>query len=197
MPQRGKLLREGLGTGGVQAAVAAVEVGRVGRDRQQQRQHRAQAVAHAHGPLDVPHADVHVQAEGVVAPGHIFEAVLDAAVVLGVDDRLLAVVGPRVRRRWRPARRRGRRRARTAAGGARAGGRSRRAGRADARDDLDLRGDQLARDRVAQHLVRARRLLQLLEARHQFVRLRVEDRELLLDPDRQVRGVGEDLRRAV
>ena len=81
----------------VQPAVAAVEERRVGRDRQQQRQHRAQAVAHAHRAVDVAHAHVHVQAEGVVAPRHVLEPVLDAAVVLGVDDRLLAVVGPRVR----------------------------------------------------------------------------------------------------
>ncbi len=71
--------------------------GRVRGDRQQQRQHRAQAVADAHRAVDVAHADVHVQAEGVVAPGDVLEALLDAAVVLGVDDRLLAVVGPRVR----------------------------------------------------------------------------------------------------
>ena len=40
-------------------------------------------------------------------------------------------------------------------------------------------------------------LPELLEARGQFVRLGVEDRELLLDPDREVRGGGEDLGRAV
>ena len=38
-----------------------------------------------------------MQAERVVAPGDVFEPVLDAAIVLGVDDRLLAVVGPGVR----------------------------------------------------------------------------------------------------
>jgi hypothetical protein len=35
-----------------------------------------------------------VQAEGVVAPGHVLQTILDAVVVLGVDDRLLSVVSP-------------------------------------------------------------------------------------------------------
>ena len=80
--------------------------------------------------------------------------VLDAAVVLGVDDRLLAVVGPRV----------GAGRAERDARGAPASANSRRAALAlarervvqvgaDARDDLDLRGDQLAGDRLAQDRV--------------------------------------------
>ncbi len=56
-----------------------------------------QAIARAHRAVDVAHADVHVQAEGVVAPGDVLQPLLDAAVVLGVDDRLLAVVGPRMR----------------------------------------------------------------------------------------------------
>ena len=113
-PQRGKLLVKVWVRAECRPAVAAVEERRVGRDRQQQRQHRPQAVADAYRAVDVADADVHVQAEGVVAPGDVFEAVLDAAVVLGVDDRLLAVVGPRVRA-GRPERRAvGVRRARTA-----------------------------------------------------------------------------------
>ena len=105
-PQRGKLLREGLGARGVQARIAAVEERRVGRDRQQQRQHRPQPVAHPHRAVGAAHADVDVQRERVVAPRDVLEPVLDAAVVLGVDDVLLAVVGPRVRAGGARARRR-------------------------------------------------------------------------------------------
>ena len=128
-PQRGKLLVKLCVRAECRPAVAPVEVWRVRRDRQQQRQHRAQAVADAHRAVDVADAQVHVQAERVVAPGDVFQPVLDAAVVLGVDDRLLAVVGPRVRagRAERDALRA--RPARTGAGGARAGARARRAGR--------------------------------------------------------------------
>ena len=87
-----------------------------------------------------------------------FRPVLDAAVVLGVDDRLLAVVGPRVRaggaergavraRRARTARRRRSRwRASASCRSAPAPG-----------DDLDLRGDQLAGDLLAQQRVARRR----------------------------------------
>ena len=81
---------------GMQPAVAAVEKRGVRGDRQQQRQHRSQAIDRAHGPVDVPHAHVHVQAEGVVAPCDVLQPVLHPTVVLGVDDRLLAVVGPRM-----------------------------------------------------------------------------------------------------
>ena len=89
---------------------------------------------------------MNVQAEGVVAPGDVLEALLDTPVVLGVDDRLLAVVGP-----W------------VGAGGAQSGalarGEREQAAAALALtgegvsevlaatgDDLYLRGDQLARD---------------------------------------------------
>ena len=44
--------------------------------------------------VDVAYPQVHVQAEGVVALSHVAQVFLDATVVLGVDDRLLAVVGP-------------------------------------------------------------------------------------------------------
>ena len=108
----------------------------------------------AHRAVGVAHADVDVQRERVVAPGDVLEPVLDAAVVLGVDDLLLAVVGPRVRagRAERDAVR-GRR--------ARTGGRATSRCAADrvvevlaaAGADLDLRGDQLAGDRGRQHRV--------------------------------------------
>ena len=179
----------------MQPAVAAVEKRRVRRDREQEREHRAQPVAHAHGTVDSAHADVHVQAEGVVTPGDVFEARLDAPVVLGVDDVLLAIVGPWVRPRC-------------AEGDPLRGGKreqappvlalvSERVGQVDARarDDLDLRGDELARDRRAQLGVRVGGGgAHLLVARDQFEGLRVEDRELLLDPDGEVGGLRESIR---
>ncbi len=160
-------LGEALRARRVQTAVAPVEVGRVGRDREQQRQHRAQAVADADRAVDVAHADVHVQAERVVAPGDVLQPLLDAAVVLGVDDRLLAVVGPRVRAGCAE---------RDAAGASASANRRLRRSRwrasaslqvaADAGDDLDLRGDQLAGDAlVQQRIASARDVAQLLEAR--------------------------------
>jgi hypothetical protein len=66
----------------VQAGVDAVDVGRVGADREQQREHRAQAVADADGAVGAADADVHVQRERVVAPRDVLQAVLDPVVVL-------------------------------------------------------------------------------------------------------------------
>ena len=69
---------------------------------------------------------------------------------------------------------------------------------AGARDDLDLRGDQLAGDRRAKlGIALLGRGTHLLKPRDQFERLRVEDRELLLDPDGEVGGLRERLRGAV
>ncbi len=141
---------------------------------------------------------MHVQAERVVAPGDVFQPVGDAAVVLGVDDRLLAVVGPRVRagRAQRDALLAGEReqapavlalaRERIVQVGSGAG------------DDLDLRGDQLAGYVLVQQRIALRgNAAQLLEPRHEFERARIEDRELLLDADRAVARLGERLRRSV
>jgi hypothetical protein len=63
--------------------------------------------------------------------------------------------------------------------------------------DLDLAGDQLARDRGRERVVAGRRVAQLLEPRHEVQRVGVEDRELLLEPDRPVFRGSERLRRAV
>ena len=90
-------LRERLRAAGVQAGVAAVDVGRVRAEGEQQRQHRPQPVADADGAVGALHADVDVHGERVVAPGDVLQAVLDAVVVLRVDDVLLAVVAERVR----------------------------------------------------------------------------------------------------
>ncbi len=81
----------------MQAGVAALEERRVGGDREQQRQHRPQPVADLDRTVGAADPDVHVHGERVVAPGHVLQPVLDPVVVVGVDDVLLAVVGPRVR----------------------------------------------------------------------------------------------------
>ena len=141
----------------------------------------------AHGAVDVADADVHVQAERVVAPRDVFQALLDAAVVLGVDDRLLAVVGPRMRagRAQRGAVRV--REARTGPGGARAVARARRAGRAPAPEMISI-SEEISSPVMCSCSTRSTSAAaaQLLEARGQFERLRVEDRELLLDADGEV-----------
>ena len=149
-PQRGKLLVKLCVRAECSPVSRPSRIGRVGGDRQQQRQHRAQPVADAHRAVDVAHADVDVQAEGVVAPGDVLQPLLDAAVVLGVDDRLLAVVGPGMG----PG---------GAERGAVGGGEREQAPAplalarervvqvgAGAGDDLDLRGDQLAGDALVQ-----------------------------------------------
>ncbi len=87
---------EDLGADRVQAAVAAVEEGRVGRDGEQQRQQLAQPVADGDRPVRSAHAHVHVHAPGVVALGDPAEFVAQAVVVRGVDDPLVQVAGPGV-----------------------------------------------------------------------------------------------------
>ena len=57
-------------------------------------QHRAQRVADRDRPVGAAHPDVDVVAEGVVAPGHVLEALLDAPVVRRVDDALLLPGAP-------------------------------------------------------------------------------------------------------
>jgi hypothetical protein len=141
---------------------------------------------------------VDVQGERVVAPRHPLQSLDHPAVVLGVDVELLAVVRPRVR----------------------AGGPERHASAAGEREqplahvalarervrevlaasgaDLDLAADQLAGDRLGQHAVLGRGgVAQLLEARDQVERVGVQERELLLEPDREIGGGREGLRGAV
>jgi hypothetical protein len=167
--------------------VAAVEEGRVGGDREQLRHHEPQTVAHPHRPLRTAHADVHVQAERVVPPRDVLEEVLDAPVVVGVDDLLLLPGAPGVRagggeQRVRPPGEREQARARVALPRDRVG-----EALAAAGADLDLGADQLARDGLGQHRVLLRETAQLLEAVVEGQRPWVEDGELLLEPDREVR----------
>src|SRR6202034_4682469 len=128
--------------------------------------------------------EVAVQAEGVVAPGDVLQTLLHAPVVLGVDDRLLAIVGPRM---GSGGRQRGallaRERKQAPASLALSGERVSEILAAPG-DDLDLRGDQLAGNRLSQErIARDRGVAQLLKARHEVVRDGVENRELLLDTD--------------
>ena len=181
----------------MQAGEPAVQARRVRREREQQRQQGPHPVAHPHRAIDVAHADMNVQAEGVVAPGDVLQPLLDAVVVARVDHRLLAVVRPRVRA------------GRAELRAARAGQREQRTPalalamhridevRAGARDDLDLGGDQLTGDVLVQERVgQRRRVAELLEARRKVERLAVEDRELLLETDGQVSDASEGLDRA-
>jgi hypothetical protein len=59
--------------------------------------------------------------------------------------------------------------------------------------DLDLGGDQLARNRVAKDVVPKRGVTQLLEAVDEVERRLIEQRELLLDANREVGRLVEDL----
>ena len=136
-----------------------------------------------------------VEAERVVAPGDVLQALLDAAVVLGLDDALLAIVGPRV-----------------GGGGAECDtlivGEGKelaaqlalsrdRIGetRAAAGDDLDLRGDELTGDALVQRSrARGRAVAQLLEALRQ---VEVCGSAMENEPDSQVACSGEQRCRTV
>ena len=67
----------------------------------------------------------------------------------------------------------------------------------DAGDDLDLRADQLARDVLVQQLVALRDRTQLLKARLEFERPRMQDRKLLLHADGEIGRLGKPLGRPV
>jgi hypothetical protein len=139
---------------------------------------------------------VDLQRERVVAPGDVLEPLLDAVVVLGVDDVLLAVVRQRVRAgRAEPHAvllgEREQAAARLALLGPRVGDVLTAAGA-----DLDLGRDQLARDRVGEHGVVGAGVLQVLEARDQLQRFGMDERVLLLDPDGEVLGSLEGLARS-
>src|SRR5581483_7740514 len=148
----------------------------------------AQRVVHGDRPVAAADADVDVEAEGVVAPDDIAEDVVVAPVVRRVDDPLVLPSGPGV-----------------GAGGAELEPELAREGlelpapsrhtrrrlgevRALPRPHLRLRGDQLP-DQVVVDLGAGGRGLQLLEPVDEVERLRVEQRELLLDGDGEVGAV--------
>ena len=112
--------------------------------------------------------------------------VLNAAVVLGVDDLLLLPRAPRVRagrteQRVVTGRQREQAGARLALLGHRVGERFPAPGA-----DLDLGLDQLAGHGLGEDRVVLSRGAQLLEALVERERSRIENRELLLEPDREV-----------
>ena len=106
---------EDLGAHRVQSGVAVVEKGRVGREREQWRQQLPHPIRDGDGAIGPVDADVDVQAPGVVPLGDPAQVLLEPAVVLGVDDVLVEVVGPRVGAHRAPGRAPARRRSRTAA----------------------------------------------------------------------------------
>ena len=145
-------------------ALIASSSGSTGRRRSQTRIARS-------APAD---ADVDVEREGVVAPRDVLQAVDDPAVVLGVDDVLLAVVAPRVRARRAErdaARAREREQPLAQVALAREGVRE---VLAAAGADLDL-ADEIsspAIDSASSGSLGRRRVAQLLEARGEVERLR-------------------------
>ena len=147
------------------------------------------AVAHGHRAVGAADAHVHVGAEGVVAPGHVLEVVLDAAVVLGVDDPLLLPRAPGVGARGAQQRVRGRRPARNSRARAsrwRASASARSSPRPERISISDWISSPATDSR--EHARRLPRRPQLLEALGQRVRGGIEDRELLLDAHREVGG---------
>ena len=180
-PWRGSSSRE-LRAHGVQAAVVPVVEGRVGAQRGELGEVRAHRVVDGQRPVGAAHGDVDVQAEDELAPRHGPELGAGEGVALVLAEH----ARPARRRDARPRRRSGpgrRRRATSAARPSRqrgGGGADRRRRR---REDLDLRGGQLALEaRVA-----AGGREDPLGHRREVERLRVEDQDLLLEPDRQAR----------
>jgi len=81
--------REGLEerrAGGGQAGLATLPEGRVGRQREQQRQVRAPAVDRAQRAVGVGHRHVHVQREGRLAPRELAHRPVQEAVAVAVGD---------------------------------------------------------------------------------------------------------------
>ena len=126
-----------------------------------------------------------VEPEGVVAPDDVAQELVVPAVVRRVDDALLLPVRPGVRPGGaeEEAHRLDERLQLRAALGHHAGD----VGEAllAPRPDLDLGGDELA-DEMLLECRAARRSLDVLEPVREVERLRIEDRELLLDRDREV-----------
>ena len=184
---------EDLGPHRVEPSLLPIEERRVRGQREQLGQDAPQVIANRDRAIRVAHTDVDVEAPRVVALGDPAELLAQALVVRRVNDLLVQVAGP----------------------GVGAGGRELDAelvrGREEARPvlpltlhrfcerlrlaraNLDFRGDELARNRVSEHLVRLARGVELLEAVHQIERLGVDQGELLLKADREIDGGSEEL----
>src|SRR6266536_2222175 len=170
---------EDLGAGGVKVAVDALDERGAGREREQLGQVVAERARDPHRSVGAVDPDMHVQAERVVAPDHVAEELVVAAVVRRVDDPLLLPGAPGVRGDGRETdaeavRERTQLRPALAQSVDRLG-----EGVATAGAHLDLGCDQLA-DEVRLELRAPRGPLELLEAVDEAERRRVEQRELLL-----------------
>ena len=189
-PAARKGAREDLGAHRAEAGVAAIEERRVRGQRQQRRQDTPQVVADGDRAIRAAHAHVDVEAPGVVSLGDPAELLAKPRVVGGVDDPLIQVVGPWMRARGgegkpHPLGEREQPRPMLALKLHRPGEALRAPGA-----DLDLRGDQLPGRRLGQQLVLQAGGVEVLEAVAQVEALRIDDRELLLEADREVgRGV--------
>jgi hypothetical protein len=192
-PAAREAAREDLRAGRREPGVEPVQERRVRRHRQDLGKHTPQPVADVDRAVRAADADVDVEAEGVVAARDVAQVAEQALVVVRVDDLLLPPRAPGVRPGGHQqgaavGREPEQPRARLAL--ARQGVRE---GLAPVRADLDLRRDQLSSHASREDLVALRGRAQLLEALHERARLGVEDAELLLDPDREVRRGLEDL----
>ena len=170
----------------MQARVAMVEEWRVRGEGEQRRQELSHPIGYRHGPVGPPDPDMNMEAPGVVPLCHPAQVALEPAVMLGLDDVLVQIVGPGM-------------------GAHRSQGQSHLVGDpeqplapralpsrgvgeglAPPRTDLDLGVDQFALDRVGELRIAQAGLLHLLEPMLEIEDGGVQDRELLLDPDREV-----------
>jgi hypothetical protein len=176
----------------VQARVDVLEERGAGREREQLREEVAERAGHADGAVGAADGRVHVQAERVVAPDDVAQDLVVAPVVRRVDDPLLLPRAPRVRagvceRNPMAVRELEQLRAPLAYPDDHVGERV-----ALARADLGLGGDQLAGEHPVQNGAPGGRV-QVFEAVDEIVRLGIEERELLLDREREVVGRVEPL----
>jgi hypothetical protein len=171
----------------VQAAEARLREGRVGRCGEQHRQHRPKRVADRDCTIDPADADVNVTAERVVSPGDVLERLLDQPVVRRVDDLLVLPTAPGMHAgRAERDPEIGDEREKSAAALALAGDRVREVLTTPGAD-LDLRCDQLADGRVGQEIVSGSNVIEVVEAVHERQCVGVEEPELFLQPDGEVR----------
>ena len=159
---------------------------RAGREREQLGQVAPHRVADRDRAVAALDADVDVQAEGVVAPDHVLQQLVVPAVVRRVDDPLVLPAAPTGACRSRRAARPARARARAAARGARPifAAASPKSAHLPVRTSTS---DAISSPtRCGSSVGAARRRLEVLEAVDQLERAGVEDRELLLDREREV-----------
>ena len=177
--------REDLRADRVQARVHVLGERRARGERQQLREIRAQAVADLDGAVRPADPDVDVDPERVVSPDDVPQQLVPQAVVRRVDDALFLPGAPGMGSRAAELD------AEVVGQLAQLGAPLRHErrglgeGLAAAGPDLDFGRDQLTDD-VRLEVRSLGGSLQLLEAVRERERVRIEDRELLLDRDREV-----------